>query len=50
LRANGWPASTRCVIASSLGSADERIVPCELAQLAAMALQPSPALMLFFPL
>lgn len=49
LRANGWPPSTRCIIASSLGSADERILPCVLAQFSSMPLQPSPALMLFFP-
>jgi len=49
LRANGWPPSTRCVIASSLGSPAERIIPCVLAQLANMPLQPSPVLMLFFP-
>lgn len=49
LRANGWPPSTRCVIASSLGSVAERVIPCVLAELSTMPLQPSPALMLFFP-
>jgi uroporphyrin-III C-methyltransferase len=49
LRANGWPPATRCVLASSLGSATEHLVTCELAQLPEIARQPSPALMLFFP-
>jgi uroporphyrin-III C-methyltransferase len=49
LHANGWPSATHCVIASSLGSAEQKITYCELARLHEMARQPSPALMLFFP-
>jgi uroporphyrin-III C-methyltransferase len=49
LRANGWPAATRCIIASSLGSERERVVRCELGELAQAPRQPSPALILFFP-
>jgi uroporphyrin-III C-methyltransferase len=49
LDANGWPPATRCVIASSLGSATENVVTCDLAHLPEVARQPSPALMLFFP-
>jgi len=48
LTANGWPAETRCVIASALGSAQERVESCLLGDLSGISAFPSPAVMLFF--
>ena len=47
LTANGWAATTRCVVASSLGTPDQQLVTCSLQQLPETPPLPSPALMLF---
>lgn len=49
LNANGWPPQTLCVLASSLGGAAERLVHCQLSELAGVPPLPSPVLMMFFP-
>ena len=47
LMANGWPARTRCLAASSLGSVMQRIEPCTLDQLDRLPRLPSPVVMMF---
>jgi uroporphyrin-III C-methyltransferase len=47
LRANGWPATTRCVVASSLGTASEQCHSCTLGELSQSTRLPSPVLMIF---
>ena len=49
LIANGWPAETRCVVASALGAASQRVESCALRDLAGISSLPSPVVMLFFP-
>jgi uroporphyrin-III C-methyltransferase len=47
LTANGWSPTTRCVIASSLGTSAQGVISCALADLPQQTILPSPALMLF---
>ena len=47
LDVNGWSPTTRCVIASSLGTALQQVVSCALRDLPRQSVLPSPALMLF---
>jgi uroporphyrin-III C-methyltransferase len=49
LLANGWPTHTRCLIASSLGSASEQLLTCTLPNLGGQSRLPAPVVMLFFP-
>jgi uroporphyrin-III C-methyltransferase len=49
LFANGWSASTRCIVASSLGTASQQLETCTLSELAGLARLPSPTLMVFVP-
>ena len=49
LMANGWPAETRCVVASALGADSQQIESCTLRDLAGIARLPSPVVMMFFP-
>ena len=49
LTANGWPAHTRCVLASNLGSQSEQICTCSLSSLGTQPILPAPVVMLFFP-
>jgi len=49
LIANGWPAETRCVVASALGAESQQIESCTLRDLAGVARLPSPVVMTFFP-
>jgi len=48
LISNGWPADTRCVIASSLGTSSQRLNTSLLRDLSDVAKLPSPVLMMFF--
>jgi len=47
LSANGWSPTTRCVIASCLGTAAQEVISCALSDLSEQTTLPSPALMLF---
>jgi uroporphyrin-III C-methyltransferase len=49
LMANGWPAETRCVVASALGADSQQIESCALHDLAGVVRLPSPVVMMFFP-
>lgn len=48
LRANGWHAETRCVIASALGAGSQQFESCTLADLPGAPRLPAPVVMLFF--
>ena len=48
LASNGWAGETACVLASALGTAQERVVECRLAGLTGMEVLPAPVVMLFF--
>jgi uroporphyrin-III C-methyltransferase len=48
LSANGWPAETRCVIASALGAASQQIESCTLHELPVTPKLPAPVVILFF--
>ena len=47
LASNGWPADTQCVLASTLGGANERLDRCALRELAGRKALPAPVVMLF---
>jgi uroporphyrin-III C-methyltransferase len=49
LMANGWPAETRCVVASALGAESQQIASCGLSDLSNIASLPAPVVMMFFP-
>jgi uroporphyrin-III C-methyltransferase len=49
LIANGWPAETRCLVASALSTDSQQIESCTLRDLAGVAMLPSPVVMMFFP-
>ena len=49
LMANGWPAETRCVVASALGADSQRIASCALRDLSNVRSLPAPVVMMFFP-
>ncbi len=49
LRSNGWPDQTRCVLTSSIGSPEQQVVSCQLAELPGISRLRSPVLILFFP-
>jgi len=48
LIANGWPAETRCVVASALGAESQHVESCTLRDLAGIVRLPSPVVMMFF--
>jgi uroporphyrin-III C-methyltransferase len=48
LRSNGWPETTQCVLATSLGWESQDFRICALCDLAFEAPQPSPSLLIFF--
>lgn len=49
LAANGWPAETRCVVASAIGTQRQQIASCRLAEIGSIAALPAPVVMLFVP-
>jgi len=48
LSSNGWPATTQCLITSSVGTGSQLLKSCLLSELAELYPLPSPALMIFF--
>lgn len=49
LLANGWPAETRCVVASALGTPGQQVLSCLLSDLGSRQALPAPVVMLFVP-